>query len=243
MRGRIVVALSLTLAWTRDASACKCGKSATFEEASATADLAFEGKVVRRWPTLAWDRTVSVPYLSESYDFSVTRPIRGDFSVAPRLYFGFGDCGMRFDEGGRYRVVAYRDRSMGDRFSASWCSPNEALPQAPSDPPPAAGSALGPREALRFLLAVAYGSVSSSFAILKSESWNPFEQSWRNRWMTAAALAYPALWFASLLLAFRLVRKGWTRRRAVGAILFGTVIPYLALILARDDWFFAAATR
>ena len=61
--------------------------------------------------------------------------------------------------------------------------------------------------------------------------------------MTAGALAYPIVWLALLVLGFRVALKGWSRGRAVATVACLVAIPWLAVVLAREDWFFSAATR
>lgn len=254
MRGRglvvaFLIAFWLMLAPARSADACSCVvPSRTFEEASASADLAFEGRMVRRWPALilssAFERTT--PLLTESYDFVVTKPIRGDFGSPPRLYFGATNCSASFSEGVEYRVIAYRDLDVSNRFTASWCSPNEAITRLPGPgmEPPAETPTHPLRRTARFATSVAFGSMSTPLEILRNISWNPWvEETWPNRGMTLAAVLYPLIWLSFLITAFRAVRRGWTRWRSVLVLLCGVTIPWLALLLARDGWTFEMITR
>lgn len=244
-----LITASLMLATARSAEACSCVvPSRTFEEASATADLAFEGRLVRRWPTLIFSRAFerTTPLLTESYDFVVTKAVKGDFSSPPRLYFGATNCSSSFSEGVEYRVVAYRDSVVNNRLTASWCSPNEAITRLPGPgmEPPAEAPTHLLRRVARFTTALAFGSMASPIEILRSTSWNPWVKStWPDRAMTLAAILYPLIWLSFLITAFRVVRGGWTRRRLVLVLLHAPTIPWLAYTLARDGWAFEMITR
>ena len=254
MRGRHDVVVAGLIAWTvvigttQDAAACSCAKDLpTFEEASKIAEIAFEGRVVRRWPALIVeevDGRSATLALTESYDFEVSRRIRGDFSRPTRLYYS-GFCGVSFDEGVEYQVVAYR-YGAGDKLTEGACSPVSTMSQLrdPSSPYPHEAPASRFRKAARYLSAVALGSIAGPFSILRNgppQRWD--EDPWGGRWLTAAAFAYPTTWLVVIGFAYRTLRKRWSRRRAavIGACLL--IIPTLAVALAKSIWLFPHITR
>jgi hypothetical protein len=127
-RAAVLSALAVTfvLHGATQAEACTCGRPISFDEASSKAPLAFEGRVARRWPVLIRGLSGDL-VLAESYDFEVTRRIRGDFSSPTRIYAGFTMCDDTFNEGVAYRVVAWPDPERGERFVSSWCAPNQPI--------------------------------------------------------------------------------------------------------------------
>lgn len=243
----MVTALALS-APTRNAIACKCGENPpSFEEASTKAELAFEGRLVRRWPALIIETNEgmpSLPVLTELYDFEVTRAISGDFSSPPQLYQS-GFCGAIFNEGVEYQVIAHR-WPRGGRYTTGPCPIGGALTVArnPEAPYPTERPSSAARRAARFATAVFYGSIQAPFWILRSESWNPWDRTPAERRLRAvAALVYPAFWILLVVVGYRGFRKGWNRKRASAALLCASAIPWLALLLARDGWTFEMITR
>jgi hypothetical protein len=132
----LLAAVFFMVAGARPALACSCATPHAFEDAAPTADMAFEGRMTRRWPTLLWNAHWG-PSLSESYDFEISRSFKNRMTMA-RLEFGGTNCGAAFSEGVTYRVIASRDSMVGERATASWCSPISVVSdiKGPDLPPP-----------------------------------------------------------------------------------------------------------
>lgn len=182
--------------------------------------------------------------LTESYDFEVSKRIKGDFSKPTRLYYS-GFCSLSFDEGVEYQVVAYR-YGASDKLTVGGCSPVAAMAQVrdPSSPYPRETPSSPMRTAARYLSAVALGSIAAPFAIVRNgppQRWD--EGPWRGRLLSAAAVSYPLAWVALIGLAYRALRKGWNRARAVCIAAICLMIPGLAVALARAIWLFPNITR
>lgn len=244
----VLLACALVVGGAQEVSACSCAKDLpTFEEASRTAEIAFEGRVVRRWPVLVIeevDGLSATVALTESYDFDVSKQIRGDFSKPTRLYYS-GFCSLSFDEGVEYQVVAYR-YGASDKLTVGGCSPVSTMTQVrdPSSPYPREAPSSPVRKAARYLSAVALGSIAGPITIMRNgppRRWD--EGPWRGRFLTAAAVAYPLAWVALIGSAYRVFRKGWSRLRAVCMAASCLIIPSLAVALARAIWLFPNITR
>jgi hypothetical protein len=132
MQLRICAGLTVLMtALAPDASACSCGASGPPCQNYFQVDAVFLG-TVQTISTI--DVAGDPPYPRRVVRFAVTRAFKGiqGTSVEVTTGIGGGDCGFKFEKGGRYLVYARRTKD-GSRLATSICSRTRPVAKADED--------------------------------------------------------------------------------------------------------------
>lgn len=135
MQLRICAALTLLMtALAPDASACVCGTGGPPCQNYFDVDAVFLGTVQTISSIEVTDDPAYPPYPRRIVRFAVTRAFKGvqGTSVEVTTGAGGGDCGFKFEKGGRYLVYARRTKD-GSRLATSICSRTRPVATAAED--------------------------------------------------------------------------------------------------------------